>query len=228
MAIVEDPVNPRLLFAGTMFGVFASLDGGARWFSLQLNLPTVGVHDLLIHPREHDLVVGTHGRGIWILDAIGGLRGLTPTVTSAAGAIFAPRPALQITRWDRGRAWWGDANFAAPNPPDGAYLDVFLNPVRGDRATLEIYDATAGTRVRGLPLPEGRGLQRIIWDMRADPAAAPPGGRGRGAGAGQAGGRGGGAGRGALVAPGTYEARLTVGAETFRAQVTIRPDPQGK
>jgi photosystem II stability/assembly factor-like uncharacterized protein len=226
MALVEDPVNPRVLFAGTIFGVFATIDGGARWFSLQLNLPTVGVHDLLIHPREHDLVIGTHGRGIWILDSIAGLRGLTPEALGARGAIFAPRPALQITRWDRGRAWWGDATYAASNPPEGAYIDIFLNPGNSDAATLEIVDPRSNTRVRRLTLPEARGLQRVVWDMRADPAAPAPGGRGRGAGAGgQGGGRGGGGGRGSLVPPGVYEARLVVGGETFTAPVTIRPDP---
>ena len=223
MSLVEDPVNPQLLVAGTMFGVFATIDGGNRWFSLQLNLPTVAVHDLVIHPREHDLVIGTHGRGLWILDSIVGLRGLTPAVTSAAGAIFTPRPALQITRWDRGRAWWGDANYAAANPPDGAFIDVFLHPARTDSASLEVFDASSGTRVRRLALSASRGLQRVVWDLRGDPAAPAPGGRGRGAGQG---GRGGGAGRGALVPPGTYEARLVVGAETFTTAVTIRPDPQ--
>jgi len=222
MALVEDPVNPAVLFAGTQFGVHATTDGGARWFPLQLNLPTVPVHDLVIHPREHDLVIGTHGRGIWILDSIGGLRGLTPAALSASGAIFTPRPAMQIARWERGRSSWGDAYYAAPNPPDGAILDVYVNPRASGPVWLEVFDRS-GARVRRFDLPNARGLHRVVWDMRAELAGAGAG-RGGDPAAGQPG-RGGGAGRGALVPPGTYDARLTVGSETFRTDVVIKPDP---
>lgn len=216
LSLVEDPVNPRLLFAGTQFGIYATLDAGSRWFSLGLNLPTNAVHDMVIQPREGDLVIGTHGRGIWVLDSLAGLRGLTPETLAAAGTIFTPRPAFQLTRFDRGRSAFGSAFFTAPNPPDGVYLDVYLNPSRTDAATLEIADS-AGRVIRRLSAPAERGLQRIIWDMRGDaPAAggpaAPGAGRGRG-------------GAPALVAPGTYEARLTIGDITTRVPVVIRPDP---
>ena len=217
MSLVEDPVNPSLLFAGTQFGVFTTLDGGAHWMPLQLNLPTVAVHDIVIHPREHDLVIGTHGRGIWILDSIAGLRGLTADVLARGAALFTPRPAFQLTRFDRGRTSVGHAYYTAPNPPDGAYLDYYVGPNAAGRAALAIFDRT-GTRIRQLALPEAAGLQRVVWDMRAEtPQVGAPAGRGRG----------GAGGRGALVAPGTYEARLTVGAATYRADVVIRPDPGG-
>ncbi len=216
LALAEDPVNPHLLFAGTQLGIYASLDGGARWFSLRLNLPTNAVHDMVIHPREGDLVIGTHGRGIWILDSLAGLRGLTPEVLTSAGAVFEPRPAVQWTRFDRGRGAHGDAVFAAPNPPDGVALDVYLHPDTQGTATLGIFDAD-GTLLRQLPVPPGRGLQRMVWDMRRDP---PPNTADSGTGRGR-----GGPGARPLVAPGTYSAQLSIGGVNTRVPVIIRPDP---
>ena len=172
------------------------------------------MHDIVIHPRVGDLVIGTHGRGIWLLDSLAGLRRLTPETLASAGAIFTPRPAVQLTRFDRGRNAFGSAYFTAPNPADGVYLDVYLNPSGTEVPGIEIADAE-GRVVRRLTAPTTRGLQRVIWDMRGDaPTAAPGAGRG--------GGRGGGS---PLVAPGTYEARLTIGGLTTRVPVVIRPDP---
>ena len=210
MAIVEDPVNPSLLFAGTQSGVFASIDAGARWFSLRLNLPTVPVHDLVIHPREGDLVIGTHGRGIWILDSLAGLRGLTPEVLSGPGSLFAPRAARLITRFEPGRSAHGDATYAGTNAPDGVLLDVYL-PSGTTGATMEIADA-GGRVLRRIDVPTGEGLHRVVWDLRSDAQTAPGG-------ATQAGGRGGGA--RPLVTPGTYEARLTIGSRVVRVPVVI-------
>ncbi len=212
LSLVEDLVNSRLLFAGTQFGIYATLDGGARWFSLGLNLPTNAVHDLVVHPREGDLVIGTHGRGIWILDSLAGLRGLTPEALAGPGTIFTPRPALQLTRFDRGRTAFGSTYFTAPNPRDGVYLDIYLNPSGTEIPSVEIADSE-GRVVRRLSAPVGRGLQRVIWDMRGEPPTAAPG-AGRGAGAASP-----------AVAPGSYEARFTLGGVTTRVPIVIRPDP---
>ena len=225
-ALAEDPVRSGLLFAGTELGIYASLNDGASWFSLKLNLPTVGVHDIVIHPRERDLIIGTHGRGIWILDSIRGLEGLTADVAGRDGAIFAPRAAVQMPRFDRGRSSLGSTYFTAPNPPEGALIDFYVNPKATGAVTLEIVDA-AGARVRALdlgPRDQIAGLRRIVWDMRRDPAAPQPPGRAGGAGAGgeqgPAQGRGG---RGGAVAPaGKYEARLTVGSEVYKTEIVIR------
>lgn len=164
LSLVEDPVNPRLLFAGTQFGIYATVDGGARWFSLRMNLPTNAVHDMVIHPREGDLVIGTHGRGMWVLDSLAGLRGLTPETLATAGAIFTPRPAIQLTRFDRGRNAYGSAYFTAPNPTDGVYLDVYLNPSGTEVPSIEIADAT-GRVVRRLTA-RGAGYLRSASDHR--------------------------------------------------------------
>ncbi len=230
-ALAEDPVRPGLLFAGAELGIYATLDDGRNWLSLKQNLPTVPVHDIVIHPRERDLVIGTHGRGIWILDSLRGLEGLTEDVMAKDAAIFAPRPALQMPRFDRGRSSLGQAYYTAPNPPEGAIIDFYVNPRAEGSVALEIVDAS-GARVRALDLglrAAVTGLRRVVWDMRAEPAAAAGeagrgargGGRGGAGGGGEAaGGRGGG--RGSLAPVGTYEVRLTVGSETYRAPVTIR------
>ncbi len=216
LSLVEDPVNPDLLFAGTHFGVFATIDRGNRWFPLQLNLPTNPIHDMVIHPREGDLVVGTHGRGIWILDSLAGLRGLTSTVVAGPGQLFAPRPAMLLTRFDRGRGAHGDARYMAPNPADGVYLDLYLNPAGTDTPALEIADSS-GSVIRRLDIPAGRGLQRVVWDMRRDATAASPAGARQGRGGGQR----------PLVSPGSYEARLTIGEHVTRVPVVIGADPGG-
>ena len=91
--LVEDAKNPNLLFVGTEFGAFATLDRGARWTRLANRLPTVAVHDLVIHPRDGDLVAGTHGRSIWILDDITALQQWTPAVAKKALHAFDSRVA---------------------------------------------------------------------------------------------------------------------------------------
>jgi hypothetical protein len=229
-ALAEDPVRPGLLFAGTELGIHTTLNDGASWLSLKLNLPTVGVHDIVIHPRERDLIIGTHGRGIWILDSIRGLEGVTPEVAARDAAIFAPRPAVQMPRFDRGRSSLGYAYYTAPNPPDGAFIDFYVNPRVTAPVTLEIFDAS-GTRVRALdlgPREQIAGLRRAVWDMRRDPTAPQPGGRVGGAGAGgeQAPPQGRGGRGGAMAPAGKYEARLTVGGELHRAEVVIRANNQ--
>ena len=102
----EDLVNRNLLFAGTEFGVHASLDGGRSWFSLRNNLPTVAVHDIAIHPRERDLIIGTHGRGIWVLDDISFLREMSEALLASDFRLFGVRPAVWSLDDPPGRAVW--------------------------------------------------------------------------------------------------------------------------
>ena len=221
LSFVEDPSNAKLLFAGTYTGVFGSLDAGQTWRPVAAGLPTVPVHDMVIHPRERDLVIGSHGRGIWILDSIRGLEALTGDAPSSSAVVVAARPGTQWTRFQRGRDAIGQTYFRAPNPEDGVYIDYRLFTGAGD-GRLTIHNA-AGELVRTLPVPADPGvtLRRVVWDMRG--AAVAGGGRGAGAGGAPGGGRGGG--RGALVAPGTYQARLTVGGQTVTTTVEVRADP---
>lgn len=170
--IREDPGNKNLLFLGTEFGVYFSRDGGANWSDLGLNLPTVAVHDLLIHPRDNDLIAATHGRGLWILDDITALRKATDTVVGQDAHLFeAGKPGTRWLRVQRGGYGRGDLFFKGENPPDGALLHYFLKAAPAAPATLEISDPT-GTAKTTYILDDARaGINRLAWDLRFDPPA---------------------------------------------------------
>ena len=217
-SLAEHPRTPGLLFAGTETGIFTSRADG-RWVSLKNNLPTVAVHDIAVHPRENDLVIGTHGRGFWILDDVAALEEYRLDAPPADAALFRTRPALQLNRFNRGRSSLGQMFFAAPNPPDGALLSYFLNPrAAAAPVTLEIVDGE-GRVVRRLEVPQGlagAGLQRVVWDLSYDAAFTPPPGA-----AGQPV-------RGPWVLPGEYQARLTAGGVTRTQPVRVRADLDGR
>ena len=238
-AFAEHPRNPNLLFAGTEHGVWATIDGGGNWFSIKNNLPTVAVHDMVVHPRDNDLVIGTHGRGIWILDNINVLEGLSAEVLGQPAHLFATRPAMQFQRFNRGRGNRGTTYFSAPNPPDGAMIDYWVaadavastDGGQGGGAGSTLIELTihdeSGRRLRRLQIPRGgAGLNRVIWDMRYEPTWTPPPGQG-GGGGGRGGFGGGGQGivRSPWVMPGRYEARLTVGDTMSSTSIEIVADP---
>ena len=221
-ALAEHPRNPNLVFVGTERGVWVSIDGGGHWVPLNNNLPSVPVHDMVIHPRENDLVIGTHGRSIWILDDINMLEELSAVVLAAEARLFSVSPALQFNPFNRGREWNGDTYYRAPNPPNGAILDYWVDPAlmavsddgQATSILLEIFDTDAG-RIRSLELlqgTEGTGSHRVIWDMRHESSYVAPGGES-------------GTVRGPWVLPGEYEARLTVGGTVSSQPVLIEPDP---
>ncbi|MBI3721488.1 MAG: hypothetical protein HY248_02960 [Fimbriimonas ginsengisoli] len=164
LVVREDPVNAKLLFAGTEFGIWTSLDGGAHWVRLGERLPTVAVDDIAIHPREHDLVVGTHGRSIWVMDDISPLEQWS-AVAADSIAFFAPRGALEFYGMGLGGIW-GQRMFRAKNPAFGAYFNYWLASEQEDGASLTIAD-TAGVTVRKLTGPATRGLHRVVWDLQA-------------------------------------------------------------
>ena len=173
--IREDPVEPNLLFVGTEFGAFYSANGGRSWTQLKYNIPTVAVHDMVIHPRERDLVIGTHGRGIHIIDDITPLEKLAEA-NRVGTYLFPVKPATQynpnssIPGGARGASASGDREYAAPNPAFGAIITYFIRdslPKSGD-ATLGIYDAT-GKRARELTANKKPGMHRVTWDLRNAP-----------------------------------------------------------
>jgi photosystem II stability/assembly factor-like uncharacterized protein len=129
-AIAEDHVNPNLLFAGTEFGLFFSIDGGQKWIQLKGGLPTIAVRDLNIQKRENDLIVGTFGRGIYILDNYTPLRVLKPEMLRQDGAVFPVRDALMYIQSQplggRGKSFQGEAFYTADNPPFGAAVTWYL------------------------------------------------------------------------------------------------------
>ena len=196
--VKEDPRNPTLLFAGSEFQAFYSLNGGQSWQRLNNNLPTVAVHDLLIHPRDGDLVAGTHGRGIWIMDDITPLQQMTPAVQQADAHLFQNRVA---TQWlsIQPQHGGGEFQFVGQNPTRNAVINYYLSPKVTGEVKFEVSDVT-GTNKCEYTLTQARaGIGRLEWTMRlnppagAQPAAEPQPGRGGGRGAGGGGGgRGGG------------------------------------
>ena len=130
LAFAEDPVNANLLFAGTEFGAFFSINGGAHWVQIKGGLPTIAVRDMLIHPREGDLVVATFGRGFYVLDDITPLRQVKPESVEQAAALYPVKNALMyIERHPLGgphKGFQGDSYFAADNPPYGAVFTTYL------------------------------------------------------------------------------------------------------
>lgn len=165
LVVREDPVNPRLLFAGTENGVFVSMDAGASWQRFDHGLPTVAVDDIQIQPREHDLVIATHGRSVWVMDDISPLEHWSPEVTRRPIAFFPPRPASAfLIRSLSG--FWGQRFFSAKNPPFGAWFNYYVKANAGHGVKIVVRDA-AGHTVRELSGPGTPGLHRVVWDLQA-------------------------------------------------------------
>jgi photosystem II stability/assembly factor-like uncharacterized protein len=165
IVVREDPVNRKLLFAGTEFGIWTSLDGGAHWMKLNEKLPTVAVDDIAIHPREHDVVIGTHGRSIWVMDDISALEHWDALSSPDSVALFPIRGALAFYNMGVGGIW-GQRMFRAKNPPFGATIHYWVGSDIDDGVSVAIADS-AGTTLRTLTGPGTRGLHRLVWDLQA-------------------------------------------------------------
>ena len=215
-AVREDPRNPDVLYLATEFGVFWSWNGGAEWVELRGGLPTVAVNDLVVHPRDNDLVLGTHGRGIWILDQVNALQEMTPAVAASAAHLFSLEPAEMI-RYRGERAHTGNMIFEGENPPAAALVDYWLRE-EGTSVSLTVLDA-GGTEVARLRPTSHRGMNRVQWNLRYSLAGAPPA-QGRG------GGGFGGALAGPLVEPGLYTVRLEGAGVSMSRIVQVREDPR--
>jgi photosystem II stability/assembly factor-like uncharacterized protein len=130
LAIAEDHINPNLLFTGTEFGLFFTIDGGQKWVQLKGGMPTIAVRDLAIQKREHDLVVATFGRGFYILDNYSALRLLKPETLEQEATLFPVKDTLMYIESQplggRGKSFQGEAFYTAANPPYGATFTYFL------------------------------------------------------------------------------------------------------
>ena len=243
----EDPKNTNLLYAGTEFGIFASWDGGNRWISIRNNIPPVAVRDIAVHPRDNDLIVGTHGRGAYILDDITPFQQLSRAEAGEA-FLFDAMPAMRRQLAGRDGSL-GAKDYGAPNPSYGATIDYYLKTQPADPVTVTITDK-AGKPLRTLRnQPNRAGINRIIWDLRIEPAQAPaaargePGagqqargtGTGRGAAGGErgaGGGPGAGGGRGGggspQVVPGDYNVTLAAAGRQITKPLRVTLDPKLK
>jgi hypothetical protein len=209
-------VHPRvgdLVFVGTEFGVYVSLTGGERWIPLRHGLPTNAVHGLAVHPRENDLIAGTHGRGFWVLDDVGLLEALAAEDEPAHSLVATPRRAWQIRDVNRGRGSVGDTYWTADNPPRGAILDYWIGAdAAGEPVRIDVLDGE-GALVRRLEQPGATpGAHRVVWDLRHEAPRDADGEPSRRY-------------RGRFVMPGPYEVRLAVGDRTHTRTVDVRADP---
>jgi photosystem II stability/assembly factor-like uncharacterized protein len=170
--IREHPRNPNVLVVGAEYGVFATIDGGRTWAQLRNGIAPAPVHDLVIHPRDNDLIVGTHGRGIFVLDDLTALERLADARNRMA-TLFEPRPALLYSP-RTSFSVFGNRNYHAQNPPFGVQLTYFVNHTLPDSARGVLRIASAeGDVVRELPAVLQPGVQRIVWDLRYAPPSAP-------------------------------------------------------
>jgi hypothetical protein len=213
--IREDLVDRNLLFLGTEFGLWVTLDGGGEWARFKGgNFPNVAVRDLVIHPREHDLVIGTHGRGIWIVDDISPLRGLTKDSLEKEIAFTRTRPTVeQIPAWG---GWaYGDASFVGPNPAGDAVITYYQKKrhIFGD-LKMEVLDE-GGTTLGTIPSSKRRGINRTTWSMRVKAPRVPSGATGAS-----------GTGIGPRVIPGTYTVKLTKDKYVYTHKLTVTMDPR--
>jgi photosystem II stability/assembly factor-like uncharacterized protein len=209
----EDPERKGLLYAGTETGIHVSWDAGARWQPFP-GFPAVPVTDLEV--RHGDLIASTEGRAFWILDDLSTIRQHTPAVATATVHLYAPRPAVLAGGPS------GPARGVGRNPPYGATIHYLLAADSGAAATLEVLDAR-GTVVRRFAtddtlnrLPARRGLNTLVWNLRRAAPATIAGIVLFGAPANGA----------ALVSPGRYQVRLTVGSTVLTQPLEVRPDPR--
>jgi hypothetical protein len=203
-----------LLFVGTEFGLFVSIDGGQQWAQFTGNLPPVAVHDIAIHPREHDLILATHGRGILIIDDITPLRQISSKILESTAYIMDSRPSV-ITVPVNAQDFPGDGDFVGSNPPEAATITYYLKErhVFGD-LKIEIYNSE-GKLMSTLPAGKRRGINRVQWFMRQKPPKVPPSPNLAGP-----------ALIGPMVPEGVYTVKLIKDKETFTGQVKVIADPK--
>jgi hypothetical protein len=244
-SVKEDPKRPGLLFAGTETQVYVSLDDGDHWQSLRQNMPATSIRDLVI--KDDDLVVGTHGRGFWILDGISSLRELQPAMLQEDAHLFKPGDAI---RFEFSR--WPDTPLppdepSSPNPPDGAIIEYHLKQQATGVVTLEILDR-AGAAIRrfasddkpreirdegNVPsywirpsriLSGAPGLHRFVWDLHYPPPAGATPGYPISATPGDTEPEP----KGPWVVPGSYSVRLTVDGKPYTQPLVVKMDPRVK
>lgn len=211
--IKQDRVNPELLYLGTEHGLFLSVDGGRHWARFKEGLPPVAVHDIAIHPTEHDVILATHGRGIYILDDVTPIRALTQEVLDTEVALLPSRPAVMMVS-SQIQDFSGDDAFKGANPSEAAAITYYLKKrhLIGDFKA-EVYDGD-GKLITTLPTGKRRGLNRIEWPMRLKPPRIPPATNLVPAFVGP------------RVPEGTYKVKLIKGKTTTFGEVALVADPR--
>ncbi len=222
LCVVEDLVEPNLLFLGADNGLHISIDGGAHWEKIDAKLfPTVPVNDLIIHPREHDLVIGTFGRSFWVMDDIRPLRAIAaePEVLEQSSYLFEP-PTSYLAAYQQanGTRFGGDAIYNGDNRRRGAMITYYVNPEEDAKDTLflEIYKGDELIRTLRETSIKEQGVFRMYWGMDEKGPDRPsrrirnsdrePSGK--------------------EVLPGTYQLMLKYAGEEHTAEIEVEADPR--
>jgi photosystem II stability/assembly factor-like uncharacterized protein len=211
--IKEDIVNKDLLFLGTEFGLYVSIDGGESWAQMNAKIANCAVRDIQIDRKTNDLVLATHGRGILIVDDISPIRQFTPEVLDADVTILKTRP-TPVTNGHWGGSYPTAGSFTGSNSPEDCRIIYYLK----DRVTtgelkVEVFDKD-GKSLGTVPVTKRKGINKINWSMRTKPPRTAKGVRADGAGF-----------FGPLVEPGTYTVKLTKGDKTYTGTVDLVKDP---
>ncbi len=215
--IKEDTVNPKLLFLGTEFGLWISIDGGQRWAQYKgSNFPAVAVRDIVVQPRQSDLVLATHGRGIWIIDDISPLRDLKPEIMNEDAVFLPVPPAIQ---WMETNGGWpeGSNSYAGAERSAEASIPYYQRTrhIFGD-LKIEIFDQN-GKLVDTVNSSKHRGVNRATWSMHLRPPKVPAAASALF-----------GAAIGPRVVPGTYTVKMTKGEKVYTTQLNVVLDPRAK
>ncbi|MFQ5676530.1 MAG: WD40/YVTN/BNR-like repeat-containing protein, partial [bacterium] len=235
LSIAQDPIEPGLLFLGTEFGLYVSIDAGENWTRWTNGFPTASTMDLVIHPRDHDLVIGTFGRAAYVLDDIRPLRALasngTAVLEKPVHVFDVPDAILAIQKQAAGTRFAAEAEFKGEVRPSGALISFVYNPiekdgghatngkagVKKDTLDVEILDSD-GEVIRTLKAAVTPGLNRTNWDLRRKgvrpptrPESARPGRREP---------------RGPEVLPGTYTVKISNGDQSASADISVKMDPR--
>ncbi len=213
--IREDLRNKDLLYVGTEFGIFASLDAGKSWFSIRNNLPTTAVRDIAVHPMKNDLIIGTHGRGIWILDNIGPLQEMSSEVLEKDLHFFEVRPVTQYFPSSKYEVF-GNPGFMGKNPMYGITFYAYFKIKPPEIPKIFIKDQK-DEQIFELRLKKKEGLQKGYWTLQFSPKTKD----GKVIKS---------SGVGLVAAPyvlaGTYKAEMKVGDESIVKTVVVEPDPR--
>ncbi|MGA8152021.1 MAG: glycosyl hydrolase [Terriglobales bacterium] len=215
--IKEDSVDPNLLFLGTEFGLWISYDGGQHWAQYKgRNFPAVAVRDIVVQARESDLVLATHGRGIWIIDDITSLRALTPELMAKTAALIEGPPSIQYFNANGG---WpeGDETFNGPSRSTDAFITYYQKSrhIFGD-LKIEIFDQD-GKLMDTIAGSKHRGLNRATWSMRIQAPIVPAAASALFAAA-----------QGPRVLPGTYTVKMTKGEQVYTEPLKVVLDPRAR
>jgi photosystem II stability/assembly factor-like uncharacterized protein len=214
--IRQDIVNPDLLFVGTEFGLYISVDGGKAWTRFKGKVPNVPVHDIVVHPETHDLIIATHGRGILIIDDLTPIRNLKPEMLPKELVFLGSRP-FELGYLGGEQRMEGDDEFTGSNPPTSCMITYYLGKrhVFGDMY-IEIYDV-GGALLETLPAGKRKGINRVEWQLLMDPPKVPASVQLLGQ-----------AMTGPTLPPGEYTVKIVKGENAYEGKVKVIWDPASR